>query len=887
MPERKPYPVLIVDDDPMALALLEKHLTAAGHEVWAASNGAEAMRTLLIKGIPVIITDWMMPEMDGLELCRAIRAHEGIRYAYVIIVTAHTDRDRVVEAFEAGADDYLSKPLNRRELLARLQAGERIIGLQRDLDSRNLEVHRSNAEMAIANIRLAEANQKLDLMATHDELTGLINRREAMHRLEEWWAASERHEDPLACITLDLDHFKSCNDVYGHAVGDVVLKATAEVLRSAVRTDECIARIGGEEFLAICPRSTEAMAATAAERLRKVVEANVVKSDNLEVRVTISLGVAQRMPEMKRPDDLLRAADAALYAAKDKGRNRVCLASTHKEEAFVEQETIALLADPKPSPFAAEGGDSPGRILVVDDDGATRALCRKLLEREGYQVIEADDGVEALERVRLDGPEVIVMDSQMPDMDGLECTRHLKEDPDTKGIPVIMASARTDATDVVAGLASGADEYLTKPLDPREFLLRVGSMHRLYRHQLELLKGNEVRGELSRAMTLLSDLSGQLAAAETLERVLEEATATAAELTCCRCVSILLPDADGRFLTVGHSIGIDPALASGIHVGVGEATAGRVFQTAGVVVVNTAEEASPERGECDSQLFFGHPRLSQALVASEQVVGVLNVSDRQSGLPFKPLDQECIALVANVTASAVEEFLTRRARDQARDSIVIALAKLAECRDTDTGKHVDRVTRFSVLLGQELQSHKRHRAVITDRFLSDLERAVPLHDIGKVSVPDHILLKPGPLTEEETALMRTHAAKGAATIRSVLQHGPDATFLVMAEEIALGHHEWYNGEGYPQGHHGDAIPPSARIVAVADVYDALTTQRVYKDAIPHDRAIEIISESAGVQFDPDVTAALEARESDFARLAIELADSPPPRSVRSTKALLA
>jgi diguanylate cyclase (GGDEF)-like protein len=324
--------ILIVDDDPASLALLSRHLRTAGYIVLTAENGVEAIQVLVNEGPQIVITDWTMPEMDGVELCRAIRGHEGITFAYVIIVTARQSvEDSLVEAFEAGADDYLCKPFNPRELLARLRAGERIVDLQQELDSRNREVHWYVAKMEITNARLGEVNAELNRMATTDELTGLTNRREAINRLAYYWSAAERHSTPLACVAMDLDHFKNCNDKYGHAAGDTVLRETAAVLQRSARQDELVCRIGGEEFLALCPQSTEEMAAVGAERLRRAVEANVTHHGEIAIRTTMSVGVAERTAEMETPDDLLRAADRALYAAKDAGRNTVCRASSIAE----------------------------------------------------------------------------------------------------------------------------------------------------------------------------------------------------------------------------------------------------------------------------------------------------------------------------------------------------------------------------------------------------------------------------------------------------------------------------------------------------------------------------------------------------------------------------
>jgi len=508
VPEAKPLRILIVDDDRSMLTLLGGHLTAAGHHVLTAENGVEAMRILLTEGPPVVVTDWVMPQMDGLELCKAIRAHEGIAFAYVIIMTAYrTEEDRLVEAFSAGADDYLRKPFDPGELLARLRAGERTIKLQEQLDSRNRQLHRYNAQVEIVNNKLASANQELNRMATTDELTGLANRREALARLSDCWASARRHGHSLACIQLDIDRFKSLNDAYGHTVGDCILKETAACMQRSVRRDECISRMGGEEFLVVCPRSTEAMAAIAAERLRRAVEATMIRYDDLELRITISAGVAECSPDMNSPDDLLRAADNALYAAKDAGRNRVWLASAGDADSAA-ADTLDVwhglsagdISDTSlMAPLsAAERPDELTKVLVVDDDQSTRTLCRRFLEREGCEITEAADGAQALAKIEEEeAPDVIIMDAVMPNIDGLECTRRLKADSETQLIPVIMTSARTDATDIIVAIEAGADEYLTKPLNPKELVLRVKTMVRLGR---ELTRSNEVRGEQSRAL---------------------------------------------------------------------------------------------------------------------------------------------------------------------------------------------------------------------------------------------------------------------------------------------------------------------------------------------------------------------------------------------------
>ncbi len=864
--------VLVVDDDLAALALIARTVESAGHEVLTACNGMEGMRVALEQGPPLIITDWTMPEMDGVEFCRAIRSHEGISFAFVILLTAHSDEDRLVEAFDAGADDYLSKPFNRRELLARLHAGIRIIQLQEDLNRRRREMHRANAELAITHTDLARANERLNLMATTDELTGLTNRREAMVRLDEAWAVSGRRDESLSCIMLDIDHFKKFNDAYGHAIGDLVLKEIAHTLKACSRSDERVCRVGGEEFLVVLsPGSTEAMAGVAAERMRKAIEVRRVESDGMELKVTISLGVAERTPETADPDDLLSVADAALYAAKKAGRNRVACASEDNgegdDETAIQDDSASPIA---PAPRAH--GATAGKVLVVDDDVSMRALCARLLAREGYQVEEAIDGLDALVKVHHFHPDVIIMDSMMPNMNGVDCTRRLRDDPATCDIPIIMASARARQEDIVSALEAGVDEYVTKPIRPKEFALRVRSMVRFHRSMQELVQSNEVRGEQTRVMALLLDYSHRLTIAENLDKVFEETIKVTGELTCCRRISIMLPDDEGRFLKIAQSSGISEDIVSQVRVPIGGAIAGKVFESRTPIVINESEEPSSHGPRYDSDFFVSAPLLSHALSTSEHVVGVLNITERQGGHPFEPRDLEHVDLIANVAASTIHAFLTRQARDEARDSIVVALAKLTECRDDDTGRHLERVTRFCVLLARELRTTRRYRDTIDDAFLRDLKRAVPLHDIGKVAVPDHILNKPGRLTDEELVIMRTHTTVGARVIHPVVERAPGVQFLRMAEQIIHGHHEWFNGEGYPRRKSGEEIPLPARIAAVADVYDALTTERVYKDAISHTRSAEIITGASGSQFDPDVVDAFTRCLSAFEQLAADLAD---------------
>lgn len=481
--------MLVVDDDEDSVALVSRHLTNAGYEVVTAASGKEALRALVTVEIEIVVTDWMMPGMTGLDLCRAIRMHEGIPFAHVVVVTACTGEDQLLQAFEAGADAYLVKPYRHKELLARIRAGERILTLQKDLEARQREVHRINAEMAIAQHKLADANERLNLLATTDELTELLNRREAMARLDEHWASSTRHNAPVSVITLDLDHFKSFNDVYGHAIGDAVLRATAATLRETCRREESPCRIGGEEFLILCPRASEGEAAVAAERLRTSIEARTVRVNDLELSVTVSFGVAEREPGMNTPNDLLHAADEALYAAKDAGRNRVCRASGHLVADGGEPVKRTPAKGGPPNEASLVQDWQKANILLADGDTTSRRACCTVLERAGHTVDAFAESAPAIDKCKSGAYDVIILAAKLQDSSGVSCISAIRAAMTNGDVPIIFAAGRTDAVDASACLKAGADEYLRKPIDHKELLVRVASMKRLRNHVAEAVSG--------------------------------------------------------------------------------------------------------------------------------------------------------------------------------------------------------------------------------------------------------------------------------------------------------------------------------------------------------------------------------------------------------------
>lgn len=390
-----------------------------------------------------------------------------------------------------------------------------------------------------------------------------------------------------------------------------------------------------------------------------------------------------------------------------------------------------------------------------------------------------------------------------------------------------------------------------------------------------LAEVNRARSRHARALSVLLELSTRLASVDDVETAAGCVTEAAARVTRARRAALLLPDRERRVLRVARACGAGAAECEGLTVEVGAGVAGRVFSERTALIVNAPSSAPPvlERG-ADAACFVGTPLVSRPLTSNTEVIGVLSLSGHDLDRPYAVRELSALDTVCNMAASAIGDILTRQARDEARDSIVTALATLVECRDDDTGRHLDRVTGYSLILAKALRASPFGFAEINDEFLQNLRRAVPLHDIGKVGIPDEILFKPGRLTESEMAVMRRHTEIGARTIRAMMRQSAGASFLAMAGEIAIAHHEHYDGRGYPNGLRGQDIPLAARITAVADVYDALTTTRPYKAAYPHERAVAMIQEESGRHFDPVVAAAFSAEADRFQILAERLADRP-------------
>jgi two-component system cell cycle response regulator len=303
------FRLLLVEDEPTQRLMLERQLSRAGYIVETAENGEQALAKILEGQYHILLTDWDMPGMDGPTLCKRVRGANLSTYIYILLLTGHLTTDDLVVGLGAGANDYVRKPANQAELLARLSAGSRIVKLEQSL---------------------REANEKIQLLSITDPLAGTYNRRYLNDQLLKEVERARRYNRPLAVIMADIDRFKLINDERGHASGDEVLKRFADLAKSIIRPSDWIARYGGEEFAIVLPETDSAGAAVAAERVRAACADVPMPISTGDLKVTSSFGVAALSKETLSVEAaaaaMMREADAALYTSKHAGRNRVTVA---------------------------------------------------------------------------------------------------------------------------------------------------------------------------------------------------------------------------------------------------------------------------------------------------------------------------------------------------------------------------------------------------------------------------------------------------------------------------------------------------------------------------------------------------------------------------------
>lgn len=471
------------------------------------------------------------------------------------------------------------------------------------------------------------------------------------------------------------------------------------------------------------------------------------------------------------------------------------------------------------------------KILLVDDVDEVRNSVAQMLSRR-YDVKTASNASDAIRAFATDGPfPVVISDYAMPGMDGIELLREVNaHSPETVGV---LLTGVTELDLAVAAVHSrGVYRFLSKPAG-YETLVRA--IDEALAHHAHLEDTNITSERLLFAKESFESL------AETLEdRIHRQGDALRRLHTFTKdlCAAVDLKN----IVQVAAEAASEVLGGRGVHVQVWD---------------DSAQRAAVEAGAGPEMSTHMH---CEALGTREGKIGEIVVD--LGGRVRRPLDTVEAAMLASIAAStavaARNEFRSRE-RDSAQHATILALAHLAEQRDNETGRHLERVAAYSRLVAEGLREDGFHKSIITDQWIHDLERSSALHDIGKVGVPDSILLKPGKLTPQEWEIMKTHAELGARTLDTVIKNFGAQGFLAMGRDIAAAHHEKWDGSGYPRGIKEDQIPLSARILALADVYDALTSVRPYKGAWTHEAALEWIVSRAGVHFDPDVVTVFNRR----------------------------
>ncbi len=493
---------------------------------------------------------------------------------------------------------------------------------------------------------------------------------------------------------------------------------------------------------------------------------------------------------------------------------------------------------------------SSGPVLAIDDDPTIRGLLADLLSLNGYSVITASEGREGIELFCQQHPDLVITDIQMPHMDGLELLRQVRDVDES--VPVILVTGHGDLDNALRALRRGAYDFLLKPINPEILLntVRKGLEHcRLRRFEKNYRKLLEEQVE-ERTRELAERTKELARTNEFLQGILDSSTS----------VAIMLTDFENKVLfwnsgaeniygysgeeMIGSSV-LDLFPADDSTLETLDKMSGLLRHRTGTVQENVKQVAK------DGRMLTVSMAVSPMRDASGNVRGILG-----------------LGLDVTKEVHLHEELLdSYKMIKKIQGASVFALAKLAESRDGEIACHLECLQQYCHVLCRRLRQRERYRDIMTDQFIEDLVQSSVLHDIGKVGVPDSILFNRDKFGLDEYEVMKQHTIHGGRALAEAAEKVDEGeNFLSMGKDVAYYHHERWDGSGYPFGLKGQAIPLSARIVAIADVYDALTTERRYKRAYTHEEAREVIVKEKGKQFDPELVEAFLDVEREFQQI---------------------
>ncbi len=463
---------MIIDDEEATTEIIRKYLAASGFTRFIQiSDSAKAMESIINEQPDVVLLDLMMP-VNGVQILEQVRQRKETFRIPVLTLTSNDDKITRTTLLNLGANDFLQKPVDANELVARV---------------------RNALSSKIAFDQLAIRSAQLQADVLQDSLTGLANRRafdfELNRKMIEW----ERQRTPISLLLLDIDHFKMVNDRFGHQVGDTVLKSVAEIVRKTTRKMDLPCRIGGEEFAVILPVTRVCESNQAAERIRHSIEEAFIRTRTATLRVTVSLGVANAM----KGDDaklIFRRADSALYASKQRGRN--CSTLHDGAQGVAIEETSAPIEQIcQQAQNSVELNVNASSVTIIDDEPSTVAIVKAYLKQGGFERLSTlTDPTLAFDHILENGPDLVLLDFRMPGMDGIEILKQLRGHERTRSIPVIFLTSSTETKIKVDALNLGANDFLHKPVNASELLARVRNTLMAKAH-VDLLAGYSAKLE--------------------------------------------------------------------------------------------------------------------------------------------------------------------------------------------------------------------------------------------------------------------------------------------------------------------------------------------------------------------------------------------------------
>lgn len=718
---------------------------------------------------------------------------------------------------------------------------------------RILTVLASQAAIAIKNAQLYETTQQL---AITDGLTGVYNRRYFQRQLESEFRRAPRFGYPIALILLDCDYFKRFNDTHGHLLGDQVLRSLAQVLRETVRETDVVARYGGEEFAVILPETNAEQAVEVADRIRQnVARRPFWGRGQTPVAVTVSIGVASRLAADTKPEDLIDLADSALYQAKETGRDRICTAGEAGAGHFI-------FSKPREDGALAAKRRAPARTKVTLDVAHWQAYLRECLDPLmgllGDKLREQDLALSSgeLERWRTSMATIVgslARQLEDPTSVGRLTTEQLVMQP---LYPEIKAGIThliqrgitlTQSESLVLSLCTALGQHVQNgPFSPQERLQVLAEVER-FTHTLQLACSqvwHEFYQQTNEHLMVLHDLEQRVTNVFELDELLPEVVQLTREALRTDVCLLYMPNASQDHLRVWAAAGLDQPEVATWTIPMGAGIVGEVFTTLRPVILDDLAVDDPRvYGHMLGKLKSWAGVRSSAyfpLAHQGDPLGVL-ICYSKNLAHFEPNGIRLGRGIAGQMAAAIARMQAQDSRQDTYLQAITALVEALEAKDDFTRGHSEQLVRYATAIGRRLG--------LSEADLETLRQAGHLHDLGKIAIPESLLYKPDRLTPQERSLVETHPEVGARLLDSVAS-------LKSVVPVVRHHHEHWNGTGYPDALQGEAIPLLARILAVSEAFDGMTTAKAYRPAIPVDEALGEMKKSE--HFDPIVLAAFEA-----------------------------